>query len=262
MYKTHIKDIKIKKDFSQNFVRSKEVISKEAYYLNINPQEIVLEVGPGLGDLTEELVKYTKKFVCIEKDKQFKKILLNNSKLSKLKFVWGDASEKECVEKLKFDKVISNLPYKFSLPIIFNLLENTCFKEGVFILQNELAQKICAKPSKPSYGRVSVYAQTFGKFQYLQKVNKGAFYPEPNVESAMIRVIYDVSEDSKFIRKYHKQYKEFLEVVFNKRDCRIIDILKDRSLKQIDQITMHKYPAQLFYKEYVKLFLEYSGYKR
>jgi 16S rRNA (adenine1518-N6/adenine1519-N6)-dimethyltransferase len=258
MYKKYLSKVSIKKEYSQNFIRSKVLISKEVKYLKIKPHETILEVGAGLGDLTQEIVKYTDNIICIEKDKQFKKVLLNNPIFGKVKFVWGDATKKDIFKNISFDKAISNLPYRTSLPIILNILENTYFKQGVFILQNELAKKLSAKPNQTSYSRISVYSQSLSNIKYLQKINKGAFYPEPGVESALIRVIYDDSDDANFIRINHEDYRKFLESIFLKSDKQIYNI---ESLKKLDlgDRVLKLYPRQLSFKDFITLFKMIHG---
>lgn len=177
-----------KKEFSQNFLRSKKVIEEEVKIAAITRNDFVLEIGAGLGALTWEISKLTNQIVLVEIDRRFGSVL---SKFSR-KIVWADASEISVISKIRkfgnINKVISNLPYNKTLPIIFNLIEILDFDLGVFMMQKELALRLGANPNEPGYSRISVYIQSFARIKIVRDIMPGAFYPEPDVVSAIVKI--------------------------------------------------------------------------
>ncbi|MCD6558590.1 MAG: 16S ribosomal RNA methyltransferase A [Palaeococcus sp.] len=166
----------------QNFLIIRDVVKREVERAEIRRNESVLEIGPGLGILTDELSKVAKKVYAIEKDSRIIKILRNEYRWDNVEIIHGDALK---VEFPSFDKIVSNLPYQISSPITFKLLRYN-FKKAVLIYQLEFAQRMVANPGDKNYSRLSLMVQAKANVELVEKIGRGAFYPKPKVDSAVI----------------------------------------------------------------------------
>ncbi|RLF75405.1 16S rRNA methyltransferase [Thermococci archaeon] len=169
-------------DLGQNFLIVGDVIKREVERAEIKDSETILEIGPGLGVLTDELAKRAGKVYAIEKDSRIIEILKREYRWDNVKLIQGDALK---IEFPEFNKVVSNLPYQISSPITFKLL-NYDFEKAVLIYQLEFAQRMVAKPGERNYSRLSVMVQAKTNVSLVERIGKGAFYPKPKVDSAVI----------------------------------------------------------------------------
>ncbi|MCX6738213.1 MAG: 16S rRNA (adenine(1518)-N(6)/adenine(1519)-N(6))-dimethyltransferase RsmA [Candidatus Parcubacteria bacterium] len=176
------------KKFGQNFLIDQGIIEKIIVSADLNKQDTILEIGPGLGCLTQALAKKSKKVIAIEKDGQMVKILKENL---------GDFGNVEIIEQdiLKFPipnpkisnkyKVVANLPYNIALPVIRKFIEaNNPPQLMVLMIQKEVAQKICGQ--KSSLPKIAVCL--FSKPETLFFVPKELFFPAPKVDGAVIKI--------------------------------------------------------------------------
>ncbi len=179
------RDIKPDVERGQNFLLNAVILDREIEYAHVGREDVVLEIGPGIGYLTERLCDAARHVHAIEIDPQFRPLLTALAKSKgNLTLHWGNALD---LDWPVFTKVVTNLPYQLALPIIFRLLE-TDFEQGVVIIQESMARKLAARPGKPGYGRVSILAAQAAKFQVLEVVNRHNFQPPSQVESAMLRL--------------------------------------------------------------------------
>ncbi len=174
--------IKPNSNLGQNFLIVDDVIQREVERADIKENEVVLEIGPGLGFLTDELSKKAKRVYAIEKDKFFIEILKREYSWQNVKIIHGDALK---IEFPEFDKIVSNLPYQISSPITFKFLKYD-FKRAVLIYQKEFAERMIAKPGTKNYSRLSIMVQAKANVELVEIIGKGAFYPKPKVDSAVI----------------------------------------------------------------------------
>ncbi len=175
-------NLRINSDLGQNFLIVDDIIKREVERAEIKANETVLEIGPGLGFLTDELSKYAKKVYAVEKDSRLVEILQKEYSWENVEIIRGDALK---VEFPKFDKIVSNLPYQISSPITFKFLRHD-FKKAVLIYQLEFAQRMTAKPGDKNYSRLSVMVQAKADVELVERIGRGAFYPKPKVDSAVI----------------------------------------------------------------------------
>jgi ribosomal RNA small subunit methyltransferase A len=225
----HSFGVKTNKKYGQNFLKDKEVVRAEIEYAELKSNDTVLEIGPGTGSLTREIVSKVNQTVLIEIDRQFRDILeeLRQKKNSKISIIWDDATKASVIKKVKVNKVISNLPYNKTIPILFNLLENLDFEKGVFIIQSDLAKRFVARPGGSGYSRISVYIQSLSGVNLLNTIHPRAFYPEPEVESATIEVLPFTDDITvQELREIASSYKDFLEICFNERESSLFEILQ------------------------------------
>ena len=182
-----------RKRFGQNFLHDENVIRKIVDAISAVEGDHLLEIGPGLGALTKELAKTGATIHCVELDADLAKSLRTEfQEYDSIKIIEGDA--------LKFDlssiatekrplRVIGNLPYNISTPIIFHLLKNSeLIRDMTFMLQLEVIQRMISKVGKRNYGRLSLMVQYYCEVEHLFNVPSSAFSPKPRVVSALARL--------------------------------------------------------------------------
>lgn len=179
-----------KKRFGQNFLTDQSIISSLIAAINPKPEEIIIEIGPGLGALTKPLLKKINHLHVVEIDRDIVTWMQNEYAKNSVTI--------HNVDALKFDfstlgsniRVVGNLPYNISTPILFHLLDNLAHITDMhFMLQKEVVERMVASPSSPAYGRLSVMLQYHLQMEYLITVPPEAFDPAPKVESAFVRCI-------------------------------------------------------------------------
>jgi 16S rRNA (adenine1518-N6/adenine1519-N6)-dimethyltransferase len=177
--------------FGQNFLIDKGILKKIIEVAELSEKDIVLEIGPGIGNLTIEIAKKAKKVIAIEKDKRMVEILgerLKEERIENVEIVNEDVLKFLPSFKPKKDyKVVANIPYYLTSRLIRNLLEaKRKPKLIVLMVQKEVAQRICAKPPKMNLLAVSV--QFYAKPEIISFVSKKCFWPVPKVDSAIIKI--------------------------------------------------------------------------
>jgi 16S rRNA (adenine1518-N6/adenine1519-N6)-dimethyltransferase len=182
-----------RKRFGQNFLHDPGVIERIVRSINPKADDTMVEIGPGLGALTEELLSVNPRLHVVELDRDLIPVLrtrffnypeLHIHEADALRF---DFSELATDSPLR---VVGNLPYNISTPLIFHLLEQSgVVKDMHFMLQKEVVQRMAAGPGDNNYGRLGIMAQYFCRVQPLFEVGPGAFKPSPRVDSAIVRLI-------------------------------------------------------------------------
>lgn len=198
-YLQKAKFFKTKKRLGQNFLTDSEVISDIIEFADISSDDVVLEIGPGVGFVTEQLVKYAKKVIAIELDeeavKELKKLNAENLEIIHADILKTDLS-KLSEEKIK---VVANIPYYITSPIIAHLLgeiddlnnQNRAKIEDIILMvQEEVARRIVATEKSPSkqYGLLTILSQFWAECSILRLVGRKSFYPAPKVNSALVRL--------------------------------------------------------------------------
>jgi 16S rRNA (adenine1518-N6/adenine1519-N6)-dimethyltransferase len=179
--------IRPSKKLGQNFLIDEGAIKRVIEAGNISSSDIVLEVGPGLGVLTLELAKRAKKVIAVEKDRNMIGHL-EGLGLKNLEIIEKDALRLDVEELgLKEYKIVANLPFYLTAHFMRRFLESKIKpSQMVLVVQKEVGQRICAKPPKMSILSVSV--QVYADAEIVSYIPKRAFFPVPNVDSAIIRV--------------------------------------------------------------------------
>jgi 16S rRNA (adenine1518-N6/adenine1519-N6)-dimethyltransferase len=184
-----------KKRFGQNFLTDQSVITSLVAAISPEPNDLMVEIGPGLGALTKPLLQKLKLLHVVEVDRDI--IAWMKTEYSKPAYA-KNALNIHNADALKFDftslgenlRVTGNLPYNISTPILFHLLDNVShICDMHFMLQKEVVERMVAAPSTPAYGRLSVMLQYHLQMDYLITVPPEAFEPAPKVESAFVRCI-------------------------------------------------------------------------
>ena len=195
-----------KKKYGQNFLSDTNLLKSIVCDAEINSDTEVLEIGAGMGSLTQELSLSAKKVVSYEIDKELIPILNTKFENSNVTIINADIMNVTIDEIEKnFDKkyvLVANLPYYITTPIIFKFIEQSKkISRLVVMVQEEVAQRICAHAGDKNYGITSVLIDAVGETKITRKVNRKLFTPIPNVDSAILKI--DLQH------KYDINYKEF-----------------------------------------------------
>lgn len=182
-----------KKSLGQHFLRDEHVIDQIVKAIQPHPSQHFVEIGPGQGALTTHLLPLVNKIDVIEYDKTVIPLLQQRCKqLGHLVVHQMDVlafNFHQLFEKNMSYRIVGNLPYNISTPLLFHLLPFTEFiQDMTFMLQQEVAERITAIPHTKSYGRLSVMLQYYCEVTYLFSVPPSAFYPPPRVNSAIIHL--------------------------------------------------------------------------
>jgi len=180
----------------QNFLKNKSIVRKIIDSANLNAEDVVLEVGPGKGILTEELAEKCKKIVAVEIDKELVKYLKDKFKgNNKIEIINIDILKADISKIVSRYKIIANIPYYITSPIIRFFLENEFPpEEMILMVQKEVAERIVAKPGKHSILSLSV--QYYADPKLLFYVSRNDFDPMPDVDSAVISILVDRKQQS------------------------------------------------------------------
>jgi len=187
------------KRLGQNFLIDKAAIKKIIEVADLNSNDVVLEIGPGSGVLTKELAQRAKKVIAVEKDQRMIEILKEELKgFNNIEVIRGDIL-KNIKFKDKNYKVVGNLPFYLSAPVIRKFLEaDNPPKEMILVVQKEVGQRICAKPPKMSILAVSV--QFYSQPKIISYISKRSFWPSPKVDSAILKISSESSQTPKIDR--------------------------------------------------------------
>ena len=179
----------------QNFLTQKWVPEQIAEQAGVDETAGVLEIGPGIGPLTQQLCLRAKKVCAVELDKRLEPILdLTVGEFSNLQIVWDDVLKQD-VKALVQEKfqglrpmACANLPYYITSPILSALLEAECFESVTVMVQKEVAQRIAAKPGTADYSAFTIFCQYYAEPELLFDVPAHCFLPQPKVTSAVIQL--------------------------------------------------------------------------
>jgi len=188
-----MKNLQARKRFGQHFLHDRNVIGRIVAALAPKTDDLIVEIGPGTGALTHELLNRIAHLHAVEFDRDLVARLQSEISPDRVTLHQADA--------LKFDfrplatpgrklRVIGNLPYNISTPLLFHLLEQAnCIQDMLFMLQKEVVQRLAAGPGGKDYGRLSVMIQYRCAVEKLFNVAPGAFTPPPRVDSSIVRLI-------------------------------------------------------------------------
>lgn len=179
-----------KKALGQHFLIDQNIARKIIHLAEIKPDETVLEIGPGRGILTRLLIQQAKRVVAIELDRELFHALGEEFRdVSNLSLIYGDALEYPYESIEGPFKVVANLPYSITTPLLFRLLElKDKISAMTLMLQKEVADRIIAKPDSKTYGRLSLTVQLYADPKIRFLVRPTCFLPQPKVASAVIQL--------------------------------------------------------------------------
>jgi 16S rRNA (adenine1518-N6/adenine1519-N6)-dimethyltransferase len=222
-------DFNFSKSLGQNFLIDGNIVRKIVNKANITRDDYVLEIGPGIGTLTEELSMNAKKVIAVELDKNLLPILDETLKsYDNIEIIHGDILKID-LEKLaeeKFEdkniKVVANLPYYVTTPIVAKLLEKNLNLDSIIVMvQKEVAERMVATPGSKEYGSLSVFVNFYSNPKIILKAPKTVFMPQPKIDSSVIRL--DIKKELPEVDR--EQFFKVVRASFSKRRKTIINSL-------------------------------------
>jgi 16S rRNA (adenine1518-N6/adenine1519-N6)-dimethyltransferase len=199
--------IKPTKGLGQNFLVDAHVLKKLVASAEIKPRDTVLEIGPGIGVLTQELAQQARQVLAIEKDSAMVGILQETlSHFSNIQLLHGDALKLHTPKNLGAYKIVSNLPYYITAPTMRKFLEAEHKPESItLIVQKEVARRVCAQP--PDMSILAVSVQFYAKAKVVSSIKKSSFWPQPKVDSAIIHIVPHTEDPPVEPKKFFKVVK-------------------------------------------------------
>lgn len=249
-------NITAKKSLGQNFLIDENVITDAILAADISKSDLVIEIGPGLGTLTKYLLEKAKKVICIELDEDMVSILEDRFELCDNFEIINDDILKIDLHKLIKDnkeelkvttvKIVANLPYYITTPIIMKLLEEKLDIESITVMvQKEVADRITALPGDKSSGAITYSVYYYAEAEKIRRVPNISFIPEPEVESTVIKLkirkepVIKIENEEKFFKlikvAFMQRRKTFINAISNAGIAdkeRIRNVLKEMNLDE------------------------------
>jgi len=185
-------NFKISKSLGQNFLTDGNITEKIIEAAGIEKEDLIIEIGPGMGVLTAEAAKRAARVIAIEKDKALLPVLEDAlSEFDNVEIINGDILETDINGLAGHNKVkiIGNLPYYITTPVIMKILEEKTNAESLTVmLQKEVADRIKAEPGTKAYGTISVVINYYCEVRHITHVSRSVFIPKPDVDSTVLRL--------------------------------------------------------------------------
>jgi len=233
-----------KKSFGQNFLIDDNVLSNIVESANVTEQDTVIEIGPGLGNLTHYILEKNAKVIAFEIDKDMVDILKERfSSNTNLKIVNKDILKVDMSEYLntKNIKIIANLPYYITSPIIFKLLEYRKSIQSITIMiQKEVAERIVAKPHSKDYGVLTINTNYIADVEKLFDVFNTSFIPAPNVTSSVIQIVPNSLKEDALAIKDEDIFKELVKKAFSARRKKLSNSLQNSGIRNLSKQDIDK----------------------
>jgi 16S rRNA (adenine1518-N6/adenine1519-N6)-dimethyltransferase len=222
------------KRFGQNYLTDSNIINKILNEINPAISELIVEIGPGTGALTSKLTASGADIIGVEIDKRVKDDLTVN--FPKVQFLNEDFLRTDLLRLFKEHsrklRIVGNIPYNLTSPIIFKLLENNkIINDAVFMVQYEVAKRISAGSGSKDYGILSVLLHYFSEVKFCFKVSPNVFYPKPKVYSAVIHIFM---KDTSINKEMKNTFIKIVKASFGKRRKTLKNSLRDSIFGNID----------------------------
>jgi 16S rRNA (adenine1518-N6/adenine1519-N6)-dimethyltransferase len=243
--------IRATRSLGQYFLVDDGVASRMVEYAGVERGDVVLEIGAGVGSVTEKLERKAERVYAVEKDRELCELLRerDEGKESITEVIEGDIMK---IALPEFDKVVASIPFSLSSAITYKLLRHPAgFGLAVLLYQKEFAQKLVAKPRSKSYGRLSVIAQALAEIEILEIVHRDAFYPSAPVKGAIVRLKEREQKEGIVVDK--KKFFEFVTAAFEQRRKKMRTIFKASSSGSLALAELDKRSEELTPEEFVKL---------
>ena len=215
--------IKLNKNLGQNYLIDKNKRDQIIDFGNITKDDVILEIGAGIGTLTIELARKAQKVIAIEQDEKICNILagrLKKENIDNVELINDDAIK---VDFPEFNKIISNLPYQISSPITFKFLDYD-FDLAVLMYQKEFANRMKGEVGTKNYSRLSAMLYFKCDVETLTDVSNESFIPKPKIDSTVVRL---TPKENKIPSDDFKTYSKFTKALFQHRNKKIKNALID-----------------------------------
>ena len=223
-----------KKRLGQHFLIDRNILNKVIRTAQVGKEDVVLEIGPGLGEMTLALAHRVKKVIAIEIDPKLVAILNQKTKdYPNVEVMRSDILKvdfKPILEKEGYPiKVVANLPYQISTPLIFRFIAlKEAFSTFTLMLQKEVAERMVAPPGRKEYGPLSIFIQSFLNPSILFFIKPSSFFPPPKVESAVVHMVW---KEKPMIEKNDEEwFKRIVKACFGYRRKTLLNALKHSGL--------------------------------
>jgi 16S rRNA (adenine1518-N6/adenine1519-N6)-dimethyltransferase len=223
-----------RKRWGQHFLVDRNILSKVIRTAELEKGDVILEIGPGTGEMTLALARQVKKVIAVEIDRKLAEIMKEKTAgFSNIMVIEGD------VLKISFEelyrqgrqllKVVANLPYQISTPLLFRFIESrNLFFSLTLMLQREVAERMIASPGGKDYGPLSIFTQSVSDLSIRFYIKPSAFFPPPKVESAVIHMVW---KERPLVRPEEEGwFKKVVRGCFSYRRKRLINALRHADL--------------------------------
>lgn len=212
--------LRANKKLGQNFLINEDIIEQIIEKADVNKEDVIIEIGPGLGSLTAKLLENAQKVIAIELDSNMSKILKERFSLyDNFELIENDVLKvnlMEIVQKYDSVKVVANLPYYITTPIIMKLLEDKLKLKSITVMvQKEVGERFCANPDSKEYGAITVSINYYTIPEIIIDVPKENFEPMPEVDSCVIKL--DIREMPPVSVKNEKEFFNLIKAGFSQR---------------------------------------------
>ena len=241
-------ELKAQKKFGQNFLKDETILSRIASSIEINPDDLVIEIGPGMGALTKELKHANSYLLPYEIDERMKPYL-EQFETEKSHIFYGDFLKRNLIEDIKTIPyknlyVIANIPYYITSPILAKLIEQkTPIQKIVLLVQKEFGYRLCAKEKTKDYNAFTLYVDAKYDARVLFEVGKEFFVPVPKVDSVVIELV----RNEKVEPQNFDFYLRFVRDAFQNKRKTLKNNMKSYDFNKIKSIL-----ATLGYQENVR----------
>jgi len=255
-----------RKRWGQHFLVDQNILNKVVRAAELEKGDVILEIGPGMGEMTLALARQVNKVIAVEIDRELVKILKEKTAdFPNIIVIEGD------ILKISFEelyrqghqqlKVVANLPYQISAPLLFGFIESRdLFSTLTLMLQREVAERMIASPGGKDYGPLSIFTQSVSDLSIQFYIKPSAFFPPPKVESAVIHMVW---KERPLVRGEEEGwFKKVVKGCFGYRRKRLINALRHADLllpedleKRIEKIGIdsQRRPETLTIQEFVCL---------
>lgn len=208
-----------KKQFGQNFISDTNLLQSIVSASGITSETVVVEIGCGAGTLTRALAEAAKKVYAFDIDRDLQPVLAETlAGLDNVEVIFRDFNKldlKEFEKEIGEYTVVANLPYYITTPLVTKLLEESEKVQGLSIMvQEEVADRFCAKENTPEYGSITAAIALKGNAKVVKRVSRNLFYPRPNVDSAVVKIEF---ERGRIAVKDEKAYRQTVKCAFLNR---------------------------------------------
>lgn len=233
-----------KKSLGQNFLKDKNIINKISESIKPTEEDLIVEIGPGAGALTNELVKKNCDVICFEIDTRLKEIL-EAIDYPRLKIVFNDflkVNLKEYIDETKYKHIyfVGNLPYYITTAIINKIIDESNPYEITVMVQKEVGDRFMSKPNSRDYGSLSVFLQYNFDVTRVVNVNKRCFEPVPKVDSVVVKL----SKNKKWEANNEEKFYKLVKDSFTQKRKNLRNNLRNYDLTKVEDV-LKKYNKDL-----------------
>lgn len=248
-----------KKSLGQNFLIEKNIIQKILQVAEISSGDLVLEIGPGPGALTEALLEKGAKVIAVEKDEIFAKALKTRLQNHPLEVHPEDILNFSPKNSLKEKaKIVANLPYQITSPILAKFLPlYSLFTSMTVMVQEEVAQRITAKPGTRAWNSLALLSNYHSAPEYSFRVGKNLFYPAPKVDSAVVHMPLQpprpISDEKRFFLMTRSAFQQRRKMIRSSLKKLYASQMIEQALHEIDRSPKTR-PEELSLEQFIALF--------